>query len=144
MAVLEARLTLSERPAIRDHLHGAWWPRSADITAELAPLLRAVAGRMRVVVGVALNRNEWPGAPLVLPSMSLGRTKVSWYALVEPHLIVLRADQLRRFALLIVPPNTQEDIALTAMLMASRPGNILTTTDVLAHAHATGATPAKA
>lgn len=134
MSATEPRLVIAEHPALRDHLHGAWWPRSNDITSELAPLLRVVAGRVRVVLGVALNRNEWPDAPLALQSTTTGRVKVTWYGLNEPHLMILRLDHARKYSLLIVPPDTPEDVALTAMLMASRPGNGSSTTDVLAHA----------
>ena len=94
MAVIanQTRLLLAERPALRDHLHGAWWPRSGDIAKELAPLLRAVTSRARVV-GVALNRDEWPDAPLALDQTITGRVKISWYGLPEPHLMVLRLDE---------------------------------------------------
>src|SRR6478672_851320 len=73
----------------RDHLHGAWWPYSTDIERELAPVLAAVAARFRVVLGVMLNRDEWPGAPLGCQSAGAGRVKISWYGLPEPHLMVL-------------------------------------------------------
>ena len=132
----EPRLVIAEHPALRDHLHGAWWPRTSDIISELAPLLRVVAGRVRVVLGVALNREEWPDAPLALQPTMTGRVKVTWYGLDEPHLMILRLDHQRKYSLLVVPPDTPEDVALTAMLMASRPGNDCTTTDILAHAHA--------
>ncbi|HEY2166632.1 MAG TPA: DUF5994 family protein [Jatrophihabitantaceae bacterium] len=140
IVVDQVRLLLAEHPTLRDHLHGAWWPRSGDITGELAPLLRVVAARARVVFGVALNRDEWPGAPLALHPTITGRVKVAWYGLSEPHLMVLRLDRQRKLALLVVPPETLENVALAAMLMASQPGNDRTTTDVLARAAARTAT----
>jgi hypothetical protein len=131
----DVRLLMAEHPALRDHLHGAWWPRSADISRELPPLLHAVATRGPTVLGVALSRAEWPDAPLEVHTSIAGRVRVSWYGLSEPNLMVLSLNRQRKLALLVVPPDTREDIALTAMLMAVRPGNDCRATEVLAHAH---------
>lgn len=136
----EPRLVIAEHPALRDHLHGAWWPRTTNISNELAPLLRVVAARVRSVVSVALNRDEWPDAPLALQATVTGRVKVTWYGLTEPHLMILRLDRQRKFSLLVVPPDTAESVALTAMLMSSQPGNDRTTTDLLAYARAAART----
>lgn len=134
MIVRAPRLVISHRPTRRDHLHGAWWPYSTDIDREIAPVLATVAARFRVVLGVMLNRDEWLGAPLGAPPQSVGRVKVSWYGLTEPHLMVLRCGDARRIALLVLPPDTPEPIALSATLLASAPGNSLTTNETLARA----------
>ena len=127
----ELRLVIAERPTRRDHLHGAWWPRSSDVENELTPMLQAVGTRFGPVVGVMLNREEWPGVPLTWHPADLGRTKVSWYGLSEPHLAVLRCSAHNRIAILVLPPETLEEIALTATLMAAAPGNSLTTSETL-------------
>jgi len=139
MTVREPRLVIAHRPTRRDHLHGAWWPYSTDIGRELAPVLLTVAERFRVVLGVMLNRDEWPGAPLDGQSAAAGRIKISWYGLSESHLMVLRCGDARRIALLVLPPETPEPIALSATLMASAPGNALTTNETLARARAQAA-----
>lgn len=130
------RLVITERPTRRDHLHGAWWPYSSDIEQELTPLLTAVALRFRAVHGVVLNRDEWPGAQLSRHPVTAGKAKISWYGLHEPHLVVLHCSEQRRLALLVLPPNTPEEIALTATLMAAAPGNGLTTSETMAKARA--------
>lgn len=141
----DARLVITDRPVRRDHLHGAWWPHTTDIEQELAPMLTLAAIRLRAVLGVALNRDEWPGAPLVLHPPALSRTKISWYGLAEPHLAVLHCGGHNRIALLVLPPDTPEQVALTAMLMAATPGNCLTTAETLTSAreHVRAARPAK-
>lgn len=136
MTAREPRLVIAHHLVVADHLHGAWWPRSTDVNLEIAPLLRTLTERYRAVLGVALNRDEWPGAPLTLQPSTIGRTKIAWYGLTERNLAVARFDQHRRIRLLVVPPDTAEEIALTATLMAATPGNDLTTADVLARAHA--------
>ena len=131
---LDARLVIAERPARRDHLHGAWWPHTTEIERELAPMLSLAVRRFPAVLGVALNRNEWPDAPLVPQSLATSRTKISWYGLSEPHLAVLHCGGHNRIALLVLPPDALEQVALSAMLMASTPGNCLTTMETLARA----------
>jgi hypothetical protein len=87
------------------------------------------------VLGVALNREEWPDAPLVLQPLPTTRgPKISWYGLTEPHLAMLYCSGHNQIALLVLPPDTPEEVALTAMLMAAAPGNCLTTTETLARA----------
>lgn len=130
----DLRLVITEQPVRRDHLHGAWWPYTTDIERELAPMLSLAVTRLPAVFGVALNRDEWPGAPLVLQPSITSKTKISWYGLTEPHLAVLHCGGHTRIALLVLPPDTAEEIALTAMLMAAAPGNHLTTTETLTSA----------
>ncbi len=125
-----------------DHLHGAWWPRSRNVNSEITPLLRTLTDRFRTVLGVALNRNEWPGAPLTLQLAQIGRTKITWYGLAEANLVVARFDHHRRLRLLVVPPGTAEEVARTASQMAATPGNALSTADVLARAVAAHPEPA--
>ena len=136
IAAREPRLVIAHRPTLRDHLHGAWWPYTTEIEHELAPMLAAVASRFRAVVGVMLNRDEWPSAALGWLPAHAGRLKISWYGLPESHLVVLHCSEQRRIALLLLPPDTPEQIAVTATLMASAPGNGLTTNETLTIARA--------
>ncbi|HKC28333.1 MAG TPA: DUF5994 family protein [Jatrophihabitans sp.] len=128
------RLVIAERPTRRDHLHGAWWPYSTEIDVELPPLLAAVAARLGTVFGVMLNRDEWATTPLDATPGRAGKPKISWYGLSESNLVVLQCSDYRRFALLLLSPGTPEEIALTATLMASAPGNGLTTDETLTRA----------
>lgn len=132
----EPRLVIARRPTRRDHLQGAWWPYTTDIERELAPMLAVVAPRFRAVVGVMLNRDEWPTTPLGWQPGRPGKVKISWYGLPEQHLVVLHCSEQRRIALLLLSPDTPEEIAVTATLMASAPGNALTTNETLAKARA--------
>lgn len=130
----DTRLVIAERRARRDHLHGAWWPYSTDIEHELAPMLTRALTRVQAVLGVTLNREEWPGAPLLLQPLPTRSPKISWFGLTEPHLAMLHCSGQNRIALLVLPPDTPEPVAVTAMLMTAAPGNRLTTTETLARA----------
>ena len=132
----DTRLVIAERPARRDHLHGAWWPHSTDIEHELAPMLTRALTRVHAVLGVTLNREEWPGAPLLLQPLPTRSPKISWFGLTEPHLAMLHCGGQNRIALLVVPPETIEGVAVTAMLLAAAPGNRLSTIETLASASA--------
>jgi Family of unknown function (DUF5994) len=136
MRVREPRLVIAQRPTRRDRLHGAWWPYSSDIDQELAPMLALVVARFGAVFGVMLNRDEWPDAAVAGHQTRIGKTKVSWYGLAEAHQMVLLCDQSRRLALLVLPSDTPEQIALSATLMACAPGNVLTTDETLTRARA--------
>lgn len=132
----EPRLVIAQRPTRRDHLHGAWWPHTTDIECELAPMLSSVAARFNAVLGVMLNRDEWPTAPLRWQPAHPSKAKISWYGLPEANLVVLHCAQRLRIALLVLPPSTPEQIAVTATLLAATPGNELTTQETLAKARA--------
>jgi hypothetical protein len=136
IAARDPRVVIAHRPTLRDHLHGAWWPYTTDIEHELAPMLAAVSSRFRAVVGVMLNRDEWPTAALDWLPARAGRLKISWYGLPESHLVVLHCSERRRIALLLLPPDTPEEIAVKATLMASAAGNGLTTNETLTIARA--------
>ncbi|HZC74323.1 MAG TPA: DUF5994 family protein [Jatrophihabitans sp.] len=132
MTLREPRLVIAGRPARRDHLHGAWWPYSRDIECELAPMLTMVGTRFRTVFGVALSRVDWPSGPLA--RHLAGPATITWDDWLEPHLAVLYCGRRIRIALLVLPPDMPEEIALTATLMAVAPGNNRTPSQTLARA----------
>jgi hypothetical protein len=134
IAAREPRLVIAEHPARRDHLHGAWWPRTIEIGAELAPMLALAATRFRMVFGIVLNRDEWHDPGGSWKPLGASRLKVSWYGLQESNLAVLHCNDHRRISLLVLPPDTREDVALAATFLACTPGNSLTTADTLARA----------
>jgi hypothetical protein len=86
-------------------------------------MLALVGARFGAIFGVMLNRAEWPGAAVDSSQTRIGKTKISWYAPAERHEAVLLCEQSRRLTLLVLPPDTPEQIALTAALMACAPGN---------------------
>ena len=134
IAIREPRLVIAEHPVRRDHLHGAWWPRSTEIGVELAPMLALASTRFRTVLGVALNRDEWLDPAASWQLFGASRVKVSWYGLRESNLAILHCGGHQRISLLVLPPHTPENVALAATFMACAPGNSLSTADTLARA----------
>jgi hypothetical protein len=135
IAAGQPRLVIAERPTRRDHLHGAWWPRSTQIAVELGPMLTIVGTRFRSVFGVVLNRDEWPVAGGSWHPLGASSVKVSWYGLPESNLAILHCGDQWRIWLLVLPPDTPEAVALAATFMACSPGNSLTTAETLVRAH---------
>ena len=131
----ETRLVIAEHLNRRDSLCGAWWPRTRRAADELPVMLRAAQQRFRSILGVTLSLQEWPGTDIGAQYCG-SRTKLNWYGLPSRDLAVLHVDGLRRINLLVVPPDTDESIALTAMLMASAPGNTRMPHELLAEASA--------
>lgn len=138
MLDLDDRIVLTPRLVRRDHLQGAWWPTSTDVTAELKWMLSTAVAQQHVVTGVTLNRDEWPDAPLVVRALTTKNPTVNWYGLAEANLAVLHGRN-GRLALLVVPPETPDEVAHAAMRMASTPGNLLTTAETMSEAYARAA-----
>lgn len=126
-----ARLVLPHRLARRDHLNGAWWPRTVDFPRELPLLLAAIPPRLRPIHGVTVNRSEWPGAPLVFKALPTQSPTIAWYGLDQPHLAVLHCGSYGRLTLLVLSPSTPDDLARAAMRLAAMPGNTHSTVGVL-------------
>lgn len=98
-------------------------------------MLNGARRRFRTILGLTLTLDDWPGADIAVQYCGL-RTKLSWYGLPTGDLAVLHVDGARRVNLLVVPPSTPEDVAISAMLMACTPGNTRTPGQVLAEASA--------
>ena len=128
------RFVIAERIVRRDHLHGAWWPHTTDLLRELDPMLKRALTRVHTVLGLTLSRTDWPTAPLMYQPNPGRLPKISWYGLSEPNMAIMHASGNNRIALLLIPPDTPEDVAVTAMLMTTSPGNCLDTTQTLAKA----------
>lgn len=97
-------------------------------------MLILAGSRFPIVLGVALNREEWLDGAGSWQPLGLSRVRVSWYGLPEANLAVLHCANQRRIWLLVLPPDTREEVALAATFLACTPGNSLTTTQTLAKA----------
>ncbi len=57
------RLRVSPNRLASEHIDGAWWPRSRQLTVELPALLSLLSDRLGQVVGVGYRRDGWTDAP---------------------------------------------------------------------------------
>jgi hypothetical protein len=113
---------------------GGWWPRSRDLPAELPALVKVLAIRLGPVERVSYQLSDWDRAPR---RIVVGGTlvHVEGYRLRPPGTIdVLGGSQ--RVTLLVVPPETEPELAHRALVAAGHRGNtdgvaaLLTTPEV--------------
>src|SRR5947209_7688592 len=57
------RLRLKPKAPQSGYVDGAWWPHSADLTAELPDLLSVLSVRLGRIGRVTYNVNEWAKPP---------------------------------------------------------------------------------
>ncbi|MEV0500264.1 DUF5994 family protein [Streptomyces spectabilis] len=111
---------------------GAWWPRSDDLEVELPGLADAFADQKSRVTRIASHRGTWSTAPrtLRLPSHTV---QVAWLVSgCDPHSIRLFSRNLRRWDLLVIPPDTADTSAARLMTAAADPTNHLTASALMA------------
>ncbi|TDD87694.1 DUF5994 family protein [Actinomadura rubrisoli] len=126
--------------AARTVLDGAWWPRSADPSAELPGLILALQDHgpiddHRPVTHVLLRVDDWESRPRRLRIDGPADTRVvrlSWFDSLPAGLLTAIHADGRRVDLFTVPVSTTHAEAETAMELASQPANHLHTPDLLA------------
>jgi hypothetical protein len=115
----------------RGLVDGAWWPRSADLSAEITLLVDAVsdafAGR---VVRVTYDRSVWVRVPRRLPYRG-SYIHSGWFQMTEPHHITLVMLNGTRVVLLVIPPDLARDQGVWALQRAVEPGNHLSPDAIL-------------
>ncbi len=99
-----ARLALCDRAPTRDGIDGAWWPRNADVGAELADVVSLFGlwiGSVRRVVYDP--RNGWLQPPVRVASGNSTAT-VDPYRLRDPRALYMVGTHARDAVLFVVPP----------------------------------------
>lgn len=136
------RLTI-RRPASRDgHIDAAWWPRTDDLVAELPMLLRAFPDGDQQITRVTYNLLGWSAAPR--RTTIDGRViRLGGFRTSDPLTVRLLDPwgQLR-IDVLVIPTDTDPQIASRALAIAGRSGSVLRAADILALA-ADDRTPAQ-
>jgi hypothetical protein len=111
-------------------VHGAWWPRSPHLTAELPALLAALSPRLGRIDRAIYDENGWAPTPLMGRAV-FGRTEVILDGSSDQSVNTLSVigEQFGRLVLLVVPSCTAPIRAYTA-LMAS-PEDVSTADELL-------------
>ncbi|MGH3674573.1 MAG: DUF5994 family protein [Mycobacterium sp.] len=98
-----ARLALCSRSPLPGAVDGAWWPKSADLRAELPDLVAVIGLSIGRVHRVVYDPSLWPNAPSrVIRGTAV--TAVDPYALVARDTIYLMGTHSRDAVLYVVPP----------------------------------------
>ncbi|QRP47918.1 DUF5994 family protein [Amycolatopsis sp. FDAARGOS 1241] len=114
----ESRVRLKPPHSVAGFVDGAWWPRSADLTAEAPGLAAALADRIGPVWRVAFASSAWTAATTKL--IHRGRVvRLEGFRSQDPHVVHVTGSLMRRVTLLVVPPRTAPAIAERALSTAS-------------------------
>jgi len=115
------------------HVDAAWWPRSANLKAELGHLLRVAqeSGFQATTVAYRMD-NEW-AAPADLVAFGGRMVKVSGYHNHHPNMITL-IDGIshERMQVMVVPSSTPPLLARRALKVAALHADPIQGTDLLA------------
>ncbi|RSN63305.1 hypothetical protein DMH01_12005 [Amycolatopsis sp. WAC 04182] len=114
-----ARLRLKPKAFATGHVDGAWWPASRDLAAELPFLLVVLAVQLDHVERVTYNLTAWPSTPprLVVES---GKVRLEGFNSQHPATVtVIGTAGRRRLTLLVVPPETEPDLAHRLLMTAA-------------------------
>ncbi|QEV19189.1 DUF5994 family protein [Streptomyces alboniger] len=117
------RLTLAARVGSTPRrVDGAWWPRSYDLLVELPLLVAGLPAAWGNITAVTVTGPAWtssPGRLLIANQLvRLRRTDTRTDAGLAPSTICLLAPGRGRWDLLVVPPETPETSAESAMAAA--------------------------
>jgi len=124
------RLRLKPKAAQSGYVDGAWWPQSDDLAAELPDLLAVLSVRLGRIARVMYNFNEWAQASAKLATGGR-RVRLDGYRVQPTNTIEILGLNRNRIVLLVIPPNTDPDIAHEWMMTAAAPKNASTVADLL-------------
>lgn len=114
------RLRLDPHPSRTTVLDGAWWPRSADVAAELPGLVSALAGLRGHITHVLMNVAEWDPPHHRRAATDNRPVRLGWYTAQPPGLLTVITEFGRdRFDLLVVPPDASRESAGDALAAAA-------------------------
>lgn len=99
---------------------GAWWPRTRELTRELAELADVLDPLWGRITHVAVNPRHWPAVRRGTLVVNEHEVTVDWFAShLNPHRILLRSYTAGHWDLLVVPPQTPAAAAARLMAAAS-------------------------
>ena len=126
----EPRIRWTRVRTSHELLDGAWWPRSTDPVAELAGLIIALDDRFEPIQQIMLNNTAWDRW---FRRIAVGNrvVKVSWFATLNPALVIATTEQGAQLDLLVVPSSTPEAVAEVVMAQATDPDNTMAAADIL-------------
>ena len=124
------RLKLKPKAPQSGYVDGAWWPHSADLTAELPDLLSVLSVRLGPIARVIYNVSEWETPPAKFAAG--GRTvRLDGYRLQPVHTVEAVGFNDNKIVLLVVSPQADPDQAHAILMTAAGPDNALTVDSLL-------------
>jgi hypothetical protein len=127
----EPRIEMKPAGSATGYVDGGWWPRSTGPAGEFPGLIGALHGHVGQVSRVAYNLDFW--APVHRKLTVDGRVvRCEGFHTMNAHTITAIGVDSQRVTVLIVPPDTPEDVAQAALRTAAGQDNTATVEDILA------------
>ncbi|NGO81191.1 hypothetical protein G6045_36840 [Streptomyces sp. YC504] len=121
-----ARLALRPPTFPAGPVCGAWWPRTDDLSAELAALTDVFDASRGRVTRIATHHGSWAKEPRTLPVTGHTVTATWYVAGLDPYTIRLFSYGAGRWDLFVVPPDSEAGAAARLMSAAADPALHLT------------------
>jgi hypothetical protein len=121
-ATHQPRLKLKPKAPATGYVDGGWWPRSADLAAELPALVEVLAVRLGPIAQVAYSLDAWVTPPRRL-QINGARVRLEGFHSQDAHVLHVVGMDRRRISLLVVPTDAAENTAHDALTTAAERGN---------------------
>ncbi len=117
------RLRLKPKAPTTGYVDGAWWPASRDLTAELPSLLAVLAVRLAGIERVTFDLATWPPTGRRL-AFDGGDVRLEGFRSQHSGTVtVIGAWGRHQVTLLVVPPETDPDLAQHILMAAAHRSN---------------------
>jgi hypothetical protein len=129
----ELRLRLKPRAPTTGYVDGAWWPRSHDLTTEVAALATVLTVRLGRIERVAYALSTWDTTPRRV-DLAGHSTRLEGFSCQDRNIVHVTGANGGRVSLLVVPPELAGAAGHDAMMKAARRGNADRPEEILAAA----------
>jgi hypothetical protein len=116
------RLRLKPKAKVTGYVDGAWWPRTRDLTTELAALAEVLAVRLGPIERVAYALSAWDEAPR-RTDLDGVRARLEGFIHQDDNTIHITGANRTRLSLLVVPPGMTDTAGHDALMTAGHRGN---------------------
>lgn len=125
------RLQLKPKAPTTGYVDGGWWPRSCDLTAELAALAEVLTVRLGGIERVAYSLSNWDAAPRKVVAGGR-RVRLEGFTYQDENIIHVTGSTGGRISLLVVPPGLTDTAGHGAMMTAGHRDNADRPEEILA------------
>ncbi|WP_409187023.1 DUF5994 family protein [Amycolatopsis sp. VS8301801F10] len=123
--------------AERGHVDGGWWPRSADLAAELPALAAALEEWVGSVARVSYHLDTWgPAARKV--RLGDRTVRLEGFRETDPDTVIVLGTDSRRVSLLVVPEEVPGGAARAVLRSAADGDSTATAAEILSANGAAG------
>jgi len=125
------RLRLKPKAPATGYVDGGWWPRSRDLTTELAALVEVLSVRLGRVERVAYGLSNWDAAPRKTGADGR-RVHLEGFTYQDQNIVHVTGSSGGRISLLVVPPGLTDAAGHDAMMTAGHRDNADRPEEILA------------